>query len=393
MTTANGGHVEHALGYDIVFKDTGGTQLDYEIEQYDGTTGSLIAWVEVPSLKVSADTVIYIYYGDSSISAPPNTPTAVWDISDGWRGVWHLYETGGDAQDSTSYDRDGTVSGTVTRGANGQIDGSYDFGSYGRVNMGDPNDGHLDFGTGNFTVSLWLNVDQSTGADQVALYKGAYGGGGTSSEEVYYFDDYGWPRWENAQNMTDGGTAQHAWTSNPGGVQLLDHNTSGSGGGAGGWTSPTGIVGEACGDDGPETSFIDGNTNTYWGCEDIDDHWIKLDMGESKSMTKFRMYVQGDQYFDRWPGIAAYVSDNPSSWGTPVFTNWDVTQNNGWQESPEFSKSGRYIYLRSADRFQMLRMNEFEAAVGEEADSGGGIISKVELRAHGAALWRFTKRR
>ncbi|MHA2186162.1 MAG: LamG domain-containing protein, partial [Promethearchaeota archaeon] len=37
----------------------------------------------------------------------------------------------------------------------------------------DPADGHLDFGTESFMVSMWINVDINTGAVQIPLYKGA----------------------------------------------------------------------------------------------------------------------------------------------------------------------------------------------------------------------------
>jgi len=53
-------------GDDILFTgDDGTTLLDYEIESYDGVAGSLIAWVEVPTLSSTAETVIYMYYGNT----------------------------------------------------------------------------------------------------------------------------------------------------------------------------------------------------------------------------------------------------------------------------------------------------------------------------------------
>jgi hypothetical protein len=55
------------------------------------------------------------------------------------------------------------VSG-ITRGATGQIDGAFNSDTNDYVNMGDPADGHLDFGTGSFTVSAWLNIDAPVGA-------------------------------------------------------------------------------------------------------------------------------------------------------------------------------------------------------------------------------------
>jgi len=96
-----------------------------------------------------------MYYGNSTTSSREN-PNGVW--SNNYKGVWHLSESSGNAFDSTSYSQSGTVSGTVTRGSPGKADGAYDFGTNGQINFGDPADGHLDFGTGSFTISYWLNI-------------------------------------------------------------------------------------------------------------------------------------------------------------------------------------------------------------------------------------------
>ena len=69
MSVANGGHVANANGYDIIFTaDAAGTQkLNHEIESYNGTTGQFIAWVQVPTVSHTSNTVIYLFYGNSSI--------------------------------------------------------------------------------------------------------------------------------------------------------------------------------------------------------------------------------------------------------------------------------------------------------------------------------------
>ena len=176
------GHIQRTDGWDIVFRHDNGSceggicaQLDHEIEKYDGTNGELIAWVRIPSISKSTNTDFYIYYGNGCIDIDPQNKTGVWDSTKGWRGVWHLHESGGDATDSTTYGSSGTLSGTVTQGASGQIDGGYDFGTDGKVDTGDQT--HYEFGSNSFAVNLWVNVDQSTGADQVLQYKGGYGSG------------------------------------------------------------------------------------------------------------------------------------------------------------------------------------------------------------------------
>lgn len=51
-TTGNGGDVQDANGFDIIFTgdQDGTTQLDHEIMSYSATTGAVNMWVEVPSL-------------------------------------------------------------------------------------------------------------------------------------------------------------------------------------------------------------------------------------------------------------------------------------------------------------------------------------------------------
>ncbi|MCG6982642.1 MAG: DUF2341 domain-containing protein, partial [Deltaproteobacteria bacterium] len=162
-TAANGGSIKNSSGWDIVFADSDGvTQLDHEIEEYDGDSGDLTAWVKIPTLPYNSDKDIYMYYGKSGITCDPSNPAGVW--SNSYRGVWHLHDTSGDTQDSTSYNTDGTFSGTVSRGATGEIDNAFDVGYQGEVNWGDPGDGHLDGGTGSWTVSLWTNIDSNRGS-------------------------------------------------------------------------------------------------------------------------------------------------------------------------------------------------------------------------------------
>ena len=78
-TVANGGHVQSPTYYDLIFRDTAGLQLDHEIESYNATNGTLVAWVRIPSLNPSGDTTIYMYYGNSSITSPTANPAGVWN--------------------------------------------------------------------------------------------------------------------------------------------------------------------------------------------------------------------------------------------------------------------------------------------------------------------------
>jgi hypothetical protein len=123
-TTANGGGVGNANGSDILFTASDGlTKLNHEVEYYNGTTGQLIAWVQVPTLSATANTGLYVYYGNAGVAAQWNSG-GVWDSN--YQGVWHLENgTTLSVADSTSYGNNGTNGGAVA--ATGNIDGGAGF--------------------------------------------------------------------------------------------------------------------------------------------------------------------------------------------------------------------------------------------------------------------------
>jgi hypothetical protein len=158
-TTANGGLVASTSGYDIFFRASDGvTQLDHEIEKWDGNAGTLVAWVRVPTLSYNSDTTIYIYYGNSAITNPTANPGGVWD--DNFMAVWHLKEdpsgTAPQMKDSENSNH-GTSQGSMTSGdqvtaiANGglDLDGSDDY-------IDAVNSGSVLNVEQNFTVEMWI---------------------------------------------------------------------------------------------------------------------------------------------------------------------------------------------------------------------------------------------
>jgi len=52
-----GGHVQHAEGYDIIFKDASDVPLFHELEHYDGASGSLVAWVRIGAGEQTAGVI------------------------------------------------------------------------------------------------------------------------------------------------------------------------------------------------------------------------------------------------------------------------------------------------------------------------------------------------
>jgi hypothetical protein len=87
-SVANGGLVGNSDGTDILFTAADGvTKLNYEMEHYDPTTGQVVAWIQIPALSSSADTVLYAYYGNPG-APDQSSKAAVWDTN--FTGIWHL---------------------------------------------------------------------------------------------------------------------------------------------------------------------------------------------------------------------------------------------------------------------------------------------------------------
>ena len=156
-------------GDDILFTSSDGTtKLDHEIELFNGTTnGQLVAWVKIPSLSNAADTEIYMYYGYGSATNQQNK-TGVW--SNSYREVFHLNESSGTLQDSTTSGYTGTASGNATLGVAGKIATAVEFdGSAGsRVTLVD---GSM-ASNQTFTFSAWVWADTLNGEWEGIVTKG-----------------------------------------------------------------------------------------------------------------------------------------------------------------------------------------------------------------------------
>jgi hypothetical protein len=145
-------------GDDIVFV-AGGSKLDHEIEVYSSGNGRLVAWIRVPSLSNTTDTVLYIYYGNPTVSSQQNS-AGVWDSN--FKIVQHFEEASGTCTDSTSNQNNGTPKNGVVQNASGKIDGACDFdGTNDYVDVG--SDASIDDLT-LITISTWIKMDAITGA-------------------------------------------------------------------------------------------------------------------------------------------------------------------------------------------------------------------------------------
>lgn len=163
-TVANGGKVQNANGYDIGFFSDAGltTALDWEVVEYNATTGKIEAHVRVPTLSASTNTIIYIAYGDSGITTFQGDIAGTWNS--GFALVSHLPDgTSLTANDSTSNANNGTVTNAVA--AAGKIGGGASFDGAGDS---------INFGSGasldtlvTQTIEMWIKRGSvSTTTDQ-----------------------------------------------------------------------------------------------------------------------------------------------------------------------------------------------------------------------------------
>jgi len=158
--------VDNALdnGSDIAFTlIDNSTQLNHEIESFNGTTGALIAWVNITSLPHDSDLKINMYYGNAGASNQEHI-TDTWDSH--YVSVWHCNASTGELYDSTAYNKNTiAVKGAPSYQQTGKI-------GYGvSLNPADGTDGFnipADYGIfaglHNYTLESWyttLNVTSS----------------------------------------------------------------------------------------------------------------------------------------------------------------------------------------------------------------------------------------
>ncbi len=140
-------------GGDILFMDNTGSavKIHHEIHVFDSSTGTLAAWVQVPELSSTTDTVFYMYYGNPTC-VDQAYPQETWDSS--YLAVWHMGDaTTSTITDSTNNDNTGTkgvVNGPTEQG--GVTGTSQDF---------DGTDDYIQFTTpiiptGPKTVTGWI---------------------------------------------------------------------------------------------------------------------------------------------------------------------------------------------------------------------------------------------
>lgn len=206
-TVANGGNVQNAQGDDIIFTAdaAGNTVLPFEQESYSSSTGAVAYWVKIPTLSHTADTVIYLWYGNSNIAVSQAQPTAVW--SNGYRGVWHFANgTTLSLADSTANGNNGTnngataIAGQIGGGVN--LNGSQFFTVPGSAVVN---------GSAARTISMWFKTT-ATAAVSTFFSQGDNSGNGHRAQMLVSGTGTLWTEYENASlNANVSGFNNGSW--------------------------------------------------------------------------------------------------------------------------------------------------------------------------------------
>jgi hypothetical protein len=166
-TVANGGGVGKVDGTDLLFTASDGvTKLDHELERYVAATGETVAWIRIPSLSATTDTVIYVYYGNTAATDQQNKP-GVWDGN--YKGAYHFPDgTSLTTNDSTSNGNNGTNhSGTA---ASAKIGGGVSLNGSAYVNASVNGTAYT-----QATAEAWVKPSSTPGG-QVGIFQWGYTG-------------------------------------------------------------------------------------------------------------------------------------------------------------------------------------------------------------------------
>lgn len=178
-TTSNGQTVCADLAF---YSDSAlTTKLNWEVEFYDGTAGTVIAWVQVGTLSHTADTVFYMAYDDASVTTFQGNVTGTWSALGTQQAVWHL-PNGSTLSGNDSGSNGTTLTNTSASAAAGQIDGGASFNG---------SSSHMDTATSvpqvaditNVRISAWVKTTNT--AQQVIVQRD------DDSNRQFYFNTGG----------------------------------------------------------------------------------------------------------------------------------------------------------------------------------------------------------
>ncbi len=182
-TIANSGSVQSVNGYDIVFSSDpeGAANLDHEIDGYNPATGTASFWVRIPTLSHTTDTVVYVFYGNPSVTVSQENKAGVW--RNNYLSVYHL--------------GDGTTVGLADSGSAGYALAGSATPVSGKIGGGVAVNGNpgtylaydsvtaYPSGASPLTLETWVQLASSTGGQEIL---GTGGNSGAGTRDALYWD-------------------------------------------------------------------------------------------------------------------------------------------------------------------------------------------------------------
>jgi len=81
-SVSNGGFVENANGYDIIFtRPNNSTRMTHQLVSYDGSTGYIEMWVKLDTIFADQDNYIFMYFGNDTSTVDLSNASAVQNIN------------------------------------------------------------------------------------------------------------------------------------------------------------------------------------------------------------------------------------------------------------------------------------------------------------------------
>jgi len=182
----------NGTNYDFAFTLPGSsTELNYQVEKYDQTAGSLLVWVNIPTLSYSTNTTINFYFGSKAPTVTHNAAFFGNTWTSDYLAVYHLNEGSATVAivDGTNNGRNATQTNTTP--VTGEVNGGYQFNGTTSQIITTSTSNNI---TGSFTLSAWVNPTSFTGhtdqkiiTNQYSYTAGGYKFGlyGASATTVY----------------------------------------------------------------------------------------------------------------------------------------------------------------------------------------------------------------
>lgn len=158
-------------GTDLRVTKENGSNVFYETEWWDSINSTAAIWIHVDTLYGNRPIQKLLLYWGNKKGGSLSNPSKVFDTTFGFRGVWHLNESGGtEQQDATGNNRIGIPNG---------MDGSNDIpGNIGRAQQfkGSPQhivftvDDRLSVNNSFFMASFWIKPDSNTTTENQSIF-------------------------------------------------------------------------------------------------------------------------------------------------------------------------------------------------------------------------------